>query len=104
MPAPSSSVSPSASQPTTIVATRKGWVPGVEASCSFRSSFCAMARMALRSLAGTGCYNACVTPASAAPEDRRIRCAWATSDPLYEAYHDEEWGVPLHDERALFEL
>ena len=38
------------------------------------------------------------------PEDRRIRCAWATTDPLYIAYHDEEWGVPLHDERALFEL
>jgi len=33
-----------------------------------------------------------------------IRCAWATSDPLHLAYHDEEWGVPLHDDRALFEL
>jgi DNA-3-methyladenine glycosylase I len=32
------------------------------------------------------------------------RCPWAGSDPLYVAYHDEEWGVPLHDERALFEL
>jgi len=45
-----------------------------------------------------------VAPGSPPPDDRRIRCAWATSDPLYEAYHDEEWGVPLHDERALFEL
>jgi DNA-3-methyladenine glycosylase I len=45
-----------------------------------------------------------VTPASPPPDDGRIRCTWATSDPLYEAYHDEEWGVPLHDERALFEL
>src|SRR6266850_2108010 len=33
-----------------------------------------------------------------------IRCDWSGTDPLYEAYHDEEWGVPLHDERALFEL
>jgi DNA-3-methyladenine glycosylase I len=34
-----------------------------------------------------------------------VRCGWADGgDPLYEAYHDEEWGVPLHDERALFEL
>jgi DNA-3-methyladenine glycosylase I len=34
-----------------------------------------------------------------------VRCAWASGgDPLYEAYHDEEWGVPLHDDRALFEL
>ncbi|MEX0750588.1 MAG: DNA-3-methyladenine glycosylase I [Dehalococcoidia bacterium] len=32
------------------------------------------------------------------------RCSWATSDPLYIAYHDDEWGVPLHDDRALFEL
>src|SRR5215210_3469068 len=33
------------------------------------------------------------------------RCAWVpTDDPLYTAYHDEEWGVPIRDERALFEL
>ena len=32
------------------------------------------------------------------------RCAWCTSDPLYENYHDEEWGVPLHDDRRLFEM
>jgi DNA-3-methyladenine glycosylase I len=32
------------------------------------------------------------------------RCEWAGSDPLYVAYHDTEWGVPLRDERALFEL
>jgi DNA-3-methyladenine glycosylase I len=32
------------------------------------------------------------------------RCQWAGSDPLYQAYHDAEWGVPLHDDRALFEF
>jgi len=32
-----------------------------------------------------------------------IRCEWCGSDPLYVAYHDEEWGVPLHDEQRLFE-
>jgi DNA-3-methyladenine glycosylase I len=32
------------------------------------------------------------------------RCAWATSDPLYVAYHDAEWGVPLHDDTRLFEM
>ena len=32
------------------------------------------------------------------------RCHWAESDPLLRAYHDEEWGVPLHDSRALWEL
>jgi DNA-3-methyladenine glycosylase I len=37
------------------------------------------------------------------PVNRR-RCAWAGSDPLYVRYHDEEWGVPLHDDRALFEF
>jgi DNA-3-methyladenine glycosylase I len=34
----------------------------------------------------------------------RTRCEWAGSDPLSVAYHDDEWGVPLHDDRALFEL
>jgi DNA-3-methyladenine glycosylase I len=34
----------------------------------------------------------------------RKRCAWPGNDPLYCAYHDEEWGVPLHDDRALFEF
>jgi DNA-3-methyladenine glycosylase I len=34
-----------------------------------------------------------------------VRCGWVPEgDPLYEAYHDEEWGVPLHGERELFEL
>src|SRR5215831_10391195 len=32
------------------------------------------------------------------------RCSWAGDDPLMIAYHDREWGVPLHDDRALFEL
>ena len=32
------------------------------------------------------------------------RCAWGASDPLYIPYHDEEWGVPLHDDRRLFEM
>ncbi|WP_054941813.1 DNA-3-methyladenine glycosylase I [Paenibacillus ihuae] len=32
------------------------------------------------------------------------RCAWVNEDPLYIAYHDEEWGKPLYDDRKLFEL
>ncbi len=36
--------------------------------------------------------------------DARPRCPWGTADPLYLAYHDSEWGVPLHDDRRLFEL
>jgi len=32
------------------------------------------------------------------------RCQWAGDDPLYVAYHDEEWGMPVHDDRELFEL
>ena len=32
------------------------------------------------------------------------RCIWSDSSEIYQAYHDEEWGVPLHDERALFEF
>ena len=36
--------------------------------------------------------------------DKVHRCAWAESDPLLRTYHDEEWGVPLHDSRALWEM
>ncbi|MBI5419808.1 MAG: DNA-3-methyladenine glycosylase I [Deltaproteobacteria bacterium] len=32
------------------------------------------------------------------------RCGWADGDPLMRQYHDEEWGVPLHDDRKLFEF
>jgi DNA-3-methyladenine glycosylase I len=32
------------------------------------------------------------------------RCEWAGSEPLYVAYHDQEWGVPQHDDRKLFEM
>jgi DNA-3-methyladenine glycosylase I len=32
-----------------------------------------------------------------------VRCPWPKQDPLYLAYHDEEWGVPEYDDRALFE-
>lgn len=34
----------------------------------------------------------------------RPRCQWVTADPLYISYHDEEWGVPVHDDRRLFEM
>ena len=33
-----------------------------------------------------------------------IRCAWSTNDPLYIAYHDEEWGTPVREDRRLFEM
>jgi DNA-3-methyladenine glycosylase I len=33
----------------------------------------------------------------------KVRC-WDTTDPLYLAYHDDEWGVPVHDDRKLFEF
>jgi len=32
------------------------------------------------------------------------RCAWAGEDPLYQRYHDREWGVPLHSDKKLFEF
>ncbi len=34
----------------------------------------------------------------------KSRCPWPGTDPLYVAYHDEEWGVPVHDDRRLFEF
>src|SRR5208337_3008811 len=36
--------------------------------------------------------------------DGKLRCAWCTADPLYIAYHDTEWGVPVHEDRHLFEM
>ena len=33
----------------------------------------------------------------------KARCFWCGDDPLYVAYHDEEWGVPVRDDRKLFE-
>jgi DNA-3-methyladenine glycosylase I len=36
--------------------------------------------------------------------DGKLRCAWCPADPLYLAYHDFEWGVPMHTDRALFEM
>src|SRR5437016_12213531 len=41
----------------------------------------------------------------AAMAAKKQRCSWAgMTDPLYLAYHDEEWGVPSHDDRHLFEM
>jgi DNA-3-methyladenine glycosylase I len=37
------------------------------------------------------------------PEAAKMRCGWVSADPLYIAYHDEEWGVPEWDDRALYE-
>ncbi len=36
--------------------------------------------------------------------ENTFRCPWCGSDPLYMAYHDEEWGVPLHNDIRLFEM
>jgi DNA-3-methyladenine glycosylase I len=41
--------------------------------------------------------------ANAFHADTLARCPWPTQDPLYLAYHDEEWGVPEYDDRALYE-
>ncbi len=38
------------------------------------------------------------------PKSDNKRCWWCGDDPLYQAYHDNEWGVPVHDERDLFEF
>src|SRR5881409_1420077 len=39
-----------------------------------------------------------------APIDEPRRCAWAGQTALYRAYHDQEWGAPLHDDQRLFEM
>ncbi len=40
----------------------------------------------------------------AATPARKVRCWWCGEDPLMIAYHDSEWGVPVHDDRVLFEF
>jgi DNA-3-methyladenine glycosylase I len=43
-------------------------------------------------------------PSTVKGTDGKPRCGWASADPLYEKYHDSEWGRPLKDDVALFEL
>ena len=43
-------------------------------------------------------------PPSRASTRTKVRCAWSMSDPLLTQYHDTEWGVPVHDDRVLFEF
>ena len=47
-----------------------------------------------------------MAPPSPSPtDDGRVRCSWVSlGDPLYAAYHDEEWGVPSHEDRHLYEM
>jgi DNA-3-methyladenine glycosylase I len=46
-----------------------------------------------------------MTEPAVVPSENRVRCPWGDgADPAYRAYHDEEWGVPVRDERHLFEL
>src|SRR5918998_1928459 len=43
-------------------------------------------------------------PALVVGDDGHSRCAWGSGDPIYVAYHDDEWGRPLRDEHPLFGL
>jgi DNA-3-methyladenine glycosylase I len=45
-----------------------------------------------------------MTPTRTTAPPALPRCPWPGSDPLYCKYHDEEWGVPVHDDRQLFEM
>jgi DNA-3-methyladenine glycosylase I len=54
--------------------------------------------MSAQTTGGLNMPNVCAVP------DVITRCTWAGSDPLYQAYHDREWGVPVHDDRLLFEF
>ena len=52
---------------------------------------------------GGGSYAGRVSPDILVTDDGVARCGWAGADPEYRRYHDEEWGQPLHGDRALFE-
>jgi DNA-3-methyladenine glycosylase I len=45
-----------------------------------------------------------MTTSSKAGSKAKVRCGWAGSDPTYVDYHDREWGVPVYDDRTLFEF
>ena len=45
----------------------------------------------------------CSRPLSEIPQPELTRCSWVGDDPLMIAYHDREWGQPVHDDRLLFE-
>jgi DNA-3-methyladenine glycosylase I len=45
-----------------------------------------------------------MTAADPSVDSGKARCWWCGDDPLYVGYHDNEWGVPLHDDRRLFEM
>lgn len=47
-----------------------------------------------------------MTPSADSPttDERVHRCFWVSDDPLYVRYHDQEWGVPVYDDRLLFEF
>ncbi|MBV9760626.1 MAG: DNA-3-methyladenine glycosylase I [Acidobacteriaceae bacterium] len=53
---------------------------------------------------GDLCYDSRVPADRPTPLPDLPRCAWTTTDPVMTSYHDHEWGVPLHDDRALFEF
>ncbi|MFI5140520.1 MAG: DNA-3-methyladenine glycosylase I, partial [Sphingobacteriales bacterium] len=36
----------------------------------------------------------------AGPNDGKVRCGWCLGDPIYVAYHDVEWGTPVHDDKV----
>jgi DNA-3-methyladenine glycosylase I len=44
------------------------------------------------------------TSSKQTPGKSKVRCGWAGEDPTYVAYHDTEWGVPVYDDRLLFEF
>ncbi len=56
-----------------------------------------------RSPESPGCQTSWLASPLVSDLDDLPRCAWATSTPDYVAYHDEEWGTPLHGDDALFE-
>ncbi|GLV61001.1 DNA-3-methyladenine glycosylase I [Dictyobacter sp. S3.2.2.5] len=45
-----------------------------------------------------------ITEQREATHGERIRCQWANTNELFFSYHDDEWGVPVHDDRLLFEM
>jgi DNA-3-methyladenine glycosylase I len=79
------------SAPQGVLAAAHAWRAAADAGPARR--FSALLRAALP----------VIFPSVSSPSGKP-RCEWAGSDPLYVSYHDDEWGVPVHDDRKLFEM
>uniref|UniRef100_A0A5B7AZG5 DNA-3-methyladenine glycosylase I n=1 Tax=Davidia involucrata TaxID=16924 RepID=A0A5B7AZG5_DAVIN len=86
-----------------IAAARREQVAIMQVQRKMRIAHYGRTKSASNLLTSTDSSSAAIT-ATTVPEEKRCSFITPNSDPIYVAYHDEEWGVPVHDDKLLFEL